>query len=440
MFQINKQYPWEIYSDRNHRHPDKIPNLPPLYRKHAQEKVFTALSNIVENRRHRAIYVHIPFCSQICPFCPFFRKKIENFNIEVFVSGILSEIKFLSECLWNNGNPIEAIHIGGGTPTSLPMQHIVKIINHIKDSFPLSRNCEISVESRVTNIDSAYLKELLSVGVNRISFGVQSFDTEVRRNIGRIAPTCAVISVIKEALNVGFDTVCVDLMYPLPNQSLRIWESDINTMLQLGVNGTSIYRINRHEDTIFFNEKRNDSLYRKQDIKLEYEFFKYADMILCDTQNWKRVAGSYYARGKGSFKYIDLHYSTINDVLPIGPGASGQIGTLFFANGKNLTNYLSNGINEYGSMAWNSDDIYCEAWRYHDLSVKLFLHDLSKLKNRSHAVEKLIKDFIKKGLAKKCGKSVKLTEVGIFWSRNIYSEIQGILEDELKQRMKNKTM
>lgn len=423
--------PWELYKYRNHRHPTKIPQITPLSDKNAFEKVFSILSAKPDQKRPKAIYVHIPFCKIICPFCPFFKNRIDDYDINSFLDSLLQEISFVSKFSWNK-HLIEAVHIGGGTPTALPSSYIVRIVEYLKTFFSLDPNCEISIESRFFDMTRNYLKKIRNAGINRISFGVQSFDTKVRRSIGRLADKSVITKIIGDALDIGFPTVSVDLMYPLLHQTIQTWESDINKINELGINGACVYRFNSHKRNLNSHKEKTP----QQDIELEYKLFKIADQFLCKTLKWERVAGSYYAKKNASFRYINFHYSTENDVLPVGPGAFGQIGSLLFENDNNLAKYLSHDIQESNFRVWPIDELYCDSWGYHDLSVKLNLNTEKKPQQKISRIEDLILSLIDRGLAERDGNFVKLTEIGVFWSRNIYLDFQKILEEELQMRQK----
>ena len=193
------------------------------------------------------IYIHIPFCAAKCNYCAFNSKVAKIDERESYVNAIVTEIKTKPSALC----PTPSIYFGGGTPTILTINQIEKIFTAIQKNFHVEKNSEITIEANPGTVDENYLKNLREIGFNRLSLGVQSFNDELLKILGRIHNAKVAIETIKTARKI-FDNISVDLMYGLPNQTLSDVKIDIARATDLNVNHISIYGLEVEPNTKFF--------------------------------------------------------------------------------------------------------------------------------------------------------------------------------------------
>lgn len=195
------------------------------------------------------LYIHIPFCQQKCLYCDFPSHANLTHLYESYVAALCREISgvggVLSDCI------VESIYIGGGTPTILSADSLGKILRKVHTAFSIHPDAEISIEANPGTIDKVKLLALQAGGVNRISFGVQTFSDSLLSAIGRIHSAAQAVESIKMAQEVGFGNINIDLMYGLPGQSIEQLEESILQGAKLNVKHISAYGLKIEEGTAF---------------------------------------------------------------------------------------------------------------------------------------------------------------------------------------------
>ncbi len=192
------------------------------------------------------IYIHIPFCKQACSYCDFyFTTHLLNKND--FLNALHKEIEHRKNYV--NGQTIETIYFGGGTPSQLSTSELHSIIVKIKDSFNLVNQPEITLESNPDNLTENYLLALKEIGVNRLSIGIQSFFYEDLELMNRAHKSEQAIECVQTAREVGFNNISIDLIYGLPNSNLDKWLKNIKTAISLNPEHISAYNLTIEEGT-----------------------------------------------------------------------------------------------------------------------------------------------------------------------------------------------
>ena len=179
------------------------------------------------------LYIHIPFCKKRCLYCDFFSTTLLE-RREAYVEALLKEIQARRE---EAGEVIRTIYIGGGTPSMLEAQDIHRMI----DAVGAKEAEEVTMELNPGDATPSYLQALRKTGINRLSFGIQSFQDELLRLIGRRHNASQAVEAVQMAQKAGFDNLSIDLMYALPTQTMEQWKSDIETALRLGIQHISCY-------------------------------------------------------------------------------------------------------------------------------------------------------------------------------------------------------
>lgn len=226
----------------------------------------------------RGLYIHIPFCATICSYCDFYIIKNQDTYIEKYVDYLVKEFE-----IFKSLNPdeivIDNIFIGGGTPSLLTPTQLETILSKVKECFTLLPNAEISMESNPASIDAQKLNEYKSVGINRISIGVQSF---VKKELGILkrnhSPGLAE-KVVTDAVNSGIETVNLDLIFSVPGQSLASWTYSIEKALDLGTNHFSTYNLTFEENTPLWNKMQSGKVVKYNDEVDEFMYFTAIEIL-----------------------------------------------------------------------------------------------------------------------------------------------------------------
>ncbi|HXG85394.1 MAG TPA: radical SAM family heme chaperone HemW [Pyrinomonadaceae bacterium] len=192
------------------------------------------------------IYIHIPFCRSRCSYCDFATDVFKNVEtVERYVSALAKEIELFS----NEIKSADTIYFGGGTPSLLTAKQLEKILNAVHKNFSVASNAEVTMEMNPATVSLPTLREYKNLGVNRASFGAQTFDDTELKRLGRRHSAADVRETIELLREANFDNVSFDLIAGLPRQTLEDWERNLDEALKLNPEHLSLYLLEVHEGT-----------------------------------------------------------------------------------------------------------------------------------------------------------------------------------------------
>lgn len=196
-----------------------------------------------------SLYVHIPWCIQKCPYCDFNSHKIKTtLDENAYINALLTDLQTELPHFW--GRPIDTIFIGGGTPSVFQAAAIDKLLSGIRALVKLNPNAEITLEANPSTFERDKFQGFKDAGVNRLSIGVQSFDNQHLKILGRIHNADEAKSAIATASQI-FERVNIDLMYALPHQTVQAALNDVQTAIDFGVSHISAYQLTLEPNTPF---------------------------------------------------------------------------------------------------------------------------------------------------------------------------------------------
>ena len=202
------------------------------------------------------IYIHIPFCAKRCIYCGFF-STVRQEEAARYVQAVCRELHLRSDYL--EGAPVKTVYFGGGTPSRLTPEQLGRIISTIDSIFGLSSLEELTVECNPDDVTPTYIRALQSIGVNRISMGVQTFSDDLLGFLGRRHNSRQAIDAVQVCHQAGIDNVSIDLMYGLPGQTAAIQQHDLEVATSLDVRHISSYCLSYEEGSPLYHmraEKR----------------------------------------------------------------------------------------------------------------------------------------------------------------------------------------
>jgi oxygen-independent coproporphyrinogen-3 oxidase len=185
------------------------------------------------------LYIHIPFCSAICNYCNFNRGLFDADLKARYVDALVREIRSNPDS--RTPNPADTIYFGGGTPSLLEPEEIARIIRECQNAFAVSRDAEVTMEANPETVSEARLAEFRAAGVNRLSFGVQSFRDDELRRLSRLHGADRARAAVRDARAVGFDNISLDLMMWLPEQRVSEWLESVDAAIALATDHLSLY-------------------------------------------------------------------------------------------------------------------------------------------------------------------------------------------------------
>lgn len=267
----------------------------------------------------RHLYVHIPFCARICPYCAFYKERADPAQTQRFCEALLRE---LDSVLTKFPLIPETIFFGGGTPTALTGSQLEFLLNGFRDRLDLSGLTEWTFEANPGSVSQRKAALLHAGGVDRISLGVQSWDDGLVQVLGRehnAVQAEASLDIIRAS---GFRSVSIDLMFGLPGQSLAQWEATLERTVSLQPDHVSAYCLTYEEDTEFFLRQSRGEY--REDASSDAQFFESAMRIL-ETAGFRQYEISNYARPGHESKH-NRSYWAGEEYLGIGPSAYSTVG------------------------------------------------------------------------------------------------------------------
>lgn len=216
------------------------------------------------------IYLHIPFCRRACHYCDFhFTTNLKG--TDSLVKAILLESEQRKDYL--NGEPISTIYFGGGTPSLLPTNAIAQILNSLATHHSIGDKIELTLEANPEDLSIEKLKELRSIGINRLSLGTQSFIDPELKWMNRMHSANDAERAIVNAQNLGFDNISIDLIFGLPSQTKSDWEQNLKAAVDMQIQHISSYSLTVEKKTVLNNRIRK-GMQAPPDDDLAMQFFR----------------------------------------------------------------------------------------------------------------------------------------------------------------------
>ncbi len=281
------------------------------------------------------LYLHIPFCIHKCGYCDFNSHPLDDQDTHAYVDALAREIAVRAGSL-TTGTTISSLFFGGGTPTVLEADQLIHLLQTCKQHYKLAPDCEITVEANPGTIKTGFLSRLKEAGFNRISIGVQSFDETELKLLERIHSPGEVDATVKQARDAGFGNLSLDLMFALPNQSLKTWQRNLNRALDLAPDHISCYNLMIEPNTSFNNLHEAGKLVMPEETH-QLKLFQYTIATLKDC-GFNQYEISNFARYGYECRQNRLYWLN-GEHLGLGAGASSYLNGVRSRNIKSPAKY-----------------------------------------------------------------------------------------------------
>lgn len=287
-----------------------------------------------------SIYIHIPFCIKKCIYCDFFSVPYDESTAYAYACALCKEL-FLKKHLVGK---LKSVYIGGGTPSLLPGECFRQIFSCLKDNYELSPGTEVTVEANPGTLSESKIYLLLCLGVNRLSIGVQSFNNEELKVLGRIHTSEEALRSIELIGEAGLRNFSIDLIYGIPAQSFNSWCESLSKAAECSPAHISTYELTPEKGTILFDLISNPPLHTVSNLKMPPE-----DSIL-DMYNYTiaSMANNGYEHyeisnfAKPGFQCIhNLNYWNRGEYIGAGAGAHSFINGLRSRNVEDIHTYIN---------------------------------------------------------------------------------------------------
>lgn len=280
------------------------------------------------------LYVHIPFCVSKCNYCDFNSFKLNKELKDRYIKDLKKEMILYKDEF--REKEITSIFLGGGTPSILESEEIKEIFFYIKSNFNIKKDAEITIECNPGTLSKEKLITMKDLGINRLSIGLQATQEIHLRYIGRIHTYEEFVKNYKEALDIGFKNINIDLMYALPNQNFDEWKDSLEKIVKLNPSHISAYSLILEEGT-----KLHD-MYEKNEFEMidedtDIKMYNYTINYLKDN-GYNQYEISNYSKSGFECNHNILYWKC-NHYIGIGPGASGYINNYRYNNLESLNDY-----------------------------------------------------------------------------------------------------
>jgi putative oxygen-independent coproporphyrinogen III oxidase len=275
------------------------------------------------------IYVHVPFCAVRCGYCDFNTYTAQELGAgrgasrESYADAAIAEIRLARRILGDRELPADTVFFGGGTPTVLAAEDLVRVVVAIRDEFGLVSDPEITAESNPDSVDEGSLRTLAAGGFNRVSFGVQSVRPHVLDVLDRTHDPERVPAVVSGARQAGIEQINIDLIYGTPRESLADWEASLEAVLALRPDHVSAYSLIVEPGTALARRVSRGDLPMTDEDDLADKYLM-AETVLTDAGfAWYEVSN--WARGRASRSRHNMSYWTGANWWGVGPGAHSHV-------------------------------------------------------------------------------------------------------------------
>ena len=263
-----------------------------------------------------SLYIHIPWCVKKCPYCDFNSHTSNSIDEEKYLNALMADLD--AELAITNNRPIKSIFFGGGTPSIFSPDTIRRIIEGTNNRLIFDKNIEITMEANPGTFEQKNFSEFKTIGINRLSIGIQSFNDNHLKSIGRIHDSQQALSAINTAQESGFDNINLDLMFGLPEQTIEQAINDIEIACQQNVPHISHYQLTIEANTFFHKHPPITP-----DMETLWEMQNQCHDVL-NKNNFLQYEVSAFSKSDKQCIH-NLNYWNFGDYIGIGAGAHGKI-------------------------------------------------------------------------------------------------------------------
>lgn len=262
-----------------------------------------------------SLYVHLPWCVRKCPYCDF-NSHEGTVESEAYLQRLLQDLE--QDLDWVQQRPIHSLFFGGGTPSLLPDGFYAQLLTHLQQRIGFAPNAEITLEANPGTVDKAFFRGYRAAGINRLSLGIQSFNADHLKRLGRVHDPKQAMEAIELAHSVGFQRLNLDLMFGLPEQSLAQGLADLTQALAFDPEHLSWYQLTLEPNTEFYRQPPT-----LPDDDAIFDLFQAGQRLLADHGLQQYEISAYAKPGKAS--QHNLNYWQFGDYLGLGAGAHGKV-------------------------------------------------------------------------------------------------------------------
>ncbi|MFC5604034.1 radical SAM family heme chaperone HemW [Sporosarcina koreensis] len=373
----------------------------------------------------RGMYIHIPFCHQICFYCDFNKVFFKNQPVDEYIESIGNELAIMEKD-GHSFQGLETVFLGGGTPTSLSEKQLDRLLEIIHQYVDVRSLREFSTEANPDELTCGKLSVLKNGGVGRLSIGVQSFDEQLLKRIGRTHSAETPTKVIRDAREIGFENISIDLIYGLPEQSVQQWKDTLDKALSLELPHYSGYSLIVEPKTVFYNLMNKGKLPLPGE-DIEAEMFSMLIDRMAEAGRQQYEISNFALPGYESIH--NLIYWDNDEYAGIGAGAHGYLKGRRYANYGPLKKYMESMetgmrpvMEEHDVTAAEAmeEEMFLGLRKMEGVSLRSFESKFGKPLKVVYG--EVLEELNGKGLISESEGSIKLTGKGVFRGNEVFQQ------------------
>lgn len=366
-----------------------------------------------------SLYVHIPFCVRKCIYCDFLSVPYDEALAAGYMTALLREL----ELRRHQAGTLQTVYIGGGTPTTMPTPALVGLLGKIMDSFGMARDAEVTIEANPGTIDKEKVEALCDAGINRFSIGVQSFENDELKLLGRIHSFEDSLRALAASRYAGVANTSIDLIYGIPGQTFEGWSRAVTMAVELSPEHISAYELTPEKNTPLYElilQKRVEKPDEESIVKMYY-----STIDKLNDAGYHHYEISNFARPGFECRH-NLNYWNRGEYIGIGAGAHSFIDNERIRNTGDIDKYIrtlqQDSLPVEESIVIAREDAVKEAVflglrKTEGLDIREFIEDLSI------DMVKAAKELLAEGLLHSDGKRLRLTRKGIVISNAVITQL-----------------
>lgn len=369
-----------------------------------------------------ALYIHIPFCEKKCYYCDFTSFPEMTSEISQYIDYLIKELSLYKEKIGDKYN-ISSIFIGGGTPSSINENYIEQILNYVFLNYNTKEDIEVSIEVNPGSVSLEKAKKYKAIGINRVSIGLQSLNDDLLKSIGRIHNAEDFYKSYKILKDVGFDNINIDLMFALPDQSLKDLLLTLEQVVKLDISHISLYSLILEEGTKFYKMHEMGKLNMPSEEEDRDMYHKSVQFL--KSNGYEHYEISNFSKRNSKCKQ-NMTYWKVNPYIGLGINSHSNLDNKRFSNVSDFKNYYFKlEKNEFPLHEIEDIANEMEIVEYIILGLRLIEGiDKDEFKRRfkediDHLYREQILKNIKNGLLVECENHIKLTDLGLDLSNQV---------------------
>lgn len=382
------------------------------------------------------IYVHIPFCMQICDYCFYMKELVKSKNqVDEYIDTICKEIQLVSEHFSLAKQPVNSIYIGGGTPSILTESQFKKLTDTLYKYHDIA-DAEFTFEAEPGTFNRTKLEWYKSSGINRISMGVQSFDDEIIKLSSRKHTAQQALTAIKTVKDVGNFTVNIDLLSGLAGETMDTWEKSVDTALDSEIDMLTIYKMKAYSNTVFFEKGVHNNIIKLPSAQEEVAFMTSAieKVRKADFKHWTTFA---FTKKELVHRYAENTWRG-EDCIAYGASSFGSIGGINYQNLNSIALYTQK-VNANELPLYRSYELTYKDRIVKELllcSARLFSYSKEEFRNKFgfdyfNLIPETIEQLTDKGYIQNNTENLVLTDQGILFGDYIGKVIASSVKEKL---------